>query len=512
MDPVELLLAEVTAGGGKWPLKREDRVAAHVRAMRAFLEADRERLRIVHEWPQDRTYRLDPLPGLIADAWADHLFGEDPTIVPASEDDAGALAFMLEGNTDLVGDLHAAERTVAGEGEHWWRIYRDDELGDVPLLEWHNRDEVIPYYVGRRLVAVALVTVLEENRPRDRAVYRHLEIHVDGLVEHALFRGTKGKLGQRVALEDHPETEELAGAVGESEQWAHGLPMLMGKVSNGRKRIKRLGNLGISDFYYVQDQLLDLNEAASIGAENARLTAKKRAVIPEESLKGQPVDSAYTGPLVDNGDGSFVRPDGRANFDAGEDVLVISALDRELGQSADGAFKVLEYSFDAEALIAWKHDLEETALTRIGLTPSYVGVDTRSSYGQAMSGTARRLLLTPTTNAGRGKGRPWDDELPRILSLMARVDSLPVEAGGFGRTWQDPTTMPSVERADALPSDEVEEAQVETSLVSAGLRSRETSIRRQHPDWSDEQVDEELEAIKRDRPAPSSGLGNSLLG
>src|SRR5687767_7621411 len=159
MDPVDVLLDALVAGG-QWPPKRDAATIAHVRTMRAFLESDRDRLRVIAGWPEDRPYKVDALPGLMADAWADHLWGEDPTITPARESDEAALEYVIDGNEDFVGDLHAAERIVAGEGEVWGRIYRDDELGDVPLLGWHERDVVYPLFVGRTLMAAALVTQL----------------------------------------------------------------------------------------------------------------------------------------------------------------------------------------------------------------------------------------------------------------------------------------------------------------------------------------------------------------
>jgi hypothetical protein len=496
LDPVDLLLDElVNAGRGKWPPPREVEVARTIRTHRAFLESDREALRLVADWPADRGYKVDPLPALIADAWADHLFGDDLTIAPADEADAGLLDLLLDGNGDLTGNLHAAEREVVAEGEKWWRIYVDTDVADVPLLEWHSRDAVIPLYVGGRLKAVAFVTELDG---RGSTVYRHLEVHADGVVEHVAFRGTRTRIGATVRLDTVPGLEELAKAVGESQRWDHGLGMLAGRITNGRGQDRRTLT-GVSDYARIADYLLDLNEAVTIGAENVRLTAKRRVVVPESAV--QPA-----GPeLVDRGDGSFERRP-RVGFDAGEDVLVSSSLDAELGTAGDGVFKVLEYSFDASALIAYKRDTVESALTRVGLTPQYVGV-VGGEGGLALSGTALRLRLIPTTKAGRGKARPWDDELPVILGRMAELDRLPTEAGGFGRGWAAAEVPPAVERGEALPTDDVEEANVEATLVGAGVRSIFTSVKGQHPDWDDELVEAEVERIKADKASGASNLG-----
>lgn len=504
MDPVDLLLDELTDRGGKWPPPRELPAWSTARTYRAFLESDRDSLKIVHGWPSDRDYKVDPLGELIADAWADHLFGDGIGIEPATDADAARLDFLIGEPEEFVGDLHSGERIVVGEGEAWWRIYVDTEVDDKPILEWHTRDEVIPLYIAGRLMAVALVTELD-RRPRERtARWRHFEVHVRGAVEHVLFKGTERSIGHTVPLEEHPDTEELAGWLGAQggggQRWDHGLGfMLMGRVANRRRG--RDPRAGVSDFHPIRDYLLDLNEAAFIGAQNARLTARKRVVVDEDSVRPRSAE------LVDRGDGMLVPARGgpTADFDAGEDVLVRRKLDAELGNHAEAPFKVLEYSFDAEALIAYTRDRVETAVTRIGLTPQYIGATTTEGAGYAVSGTALRLRLIPTVRAGRGKLRAWN--LPDLLSRMALVDALPVERGGFGRPWTTPADPPSVEFANPLPRDPVEDATVEATLLAAGAKSVRQSVVDQHPDWDDELVDDEVELIRADRAATRPVIG-----
>lgn len=508
MDIVNELLDEIIKGG-QWPPKRDAPAWREVRTYRAFLESDRDRLQVIANWSNpDRDYKVDPLGELIADAWADHLFGEDVDIAPANDSDEKPLDFLLGDVGDLTADLHEGERTVVGEGEAWWRAYVDLDVADVPILEWHSRDSVLPFYVGNRLLGCALVTTLPPIG-RSKAVWRHFETHVTGKVEHLLFKGTKSRIGQLQPLDAHPDLVDLDAILpGEGEEprvWDHGLPMLMGRITNGRRQHRnRKLKLGVSDFERVSDFLLDLNEAATIGAENMRLTAKKRVIVPESALRTK-------GPeLIDNGDGTFVQaPAASAQIDAGEDVLVTTQLDQELGQDPAGMFKVLEYSFEADALIAWKRDMVETALTRIGITPAYVGAVTDQNDGYAASGTSLRLRLIPTTRTGNGKKRSWQPQLPAIVGRLIMLDALSTEQGGFGRKWADATTPPGVEIKSSLPQDPVEDAQVETTLVNGRLRSRKTSIKAQHPEWTDDQVDDELALIAEENPPGSalSGFG-----
>jgi hypothetical protein len=504
LDPIEALLRRIRKGG-HWPPESEVKAWRAVKTWRAFLEADRPTLKRLADWTDDgREMKVDPLPERIAEAWADHLFGEELTVTAANDQDTARLEELIDEN-DLTEEARAAEREfVIAEGEGWWRVYVDEEVADVPLLEWHSRASVAPLFIGPRLKAVALISVLEgpgNTQGARNAIYRHFEIHADARVLHVVHRGTKDRLGGEVPLEDHPDTEELALTLGDGQQWEHGLPMLMGRIVNRRARDPRLGR---SEYDGIRDYLMDLNEAVTIAAENARLTAKKRVVVPEGALRRSPAGNRLAGgaDLVDRGDGQLVPRAGGAvrSFDAGEDVLVADPLDAELGKAAD-PFRVLEYSFDADALIAHKRDLIESAVTRVGLTPQWIGIRTGDGDGYAASGTALRLRLIPTDKGGRGKARAWDRELPRILSLLQQIDALPEDDGGLGNGWAEPEARPTVSRANPLPVDELEEAQVEATLVGAGARSVETSVRRQHPAWSDDEVRDEVARIKAEKPA-----------
>lgn len=502
LEPVDQLLDKIVKEDrGVWPPKSEAEAIRKVRTGRAFLETDGDALAAAVKWPDDRDYKVDGLAALIADCWADHIFDEDLIVKPAKKQDEELMAAMIAGSGAFDSDLREAAREVVAEGERWWRVCRDTEVSDYPILEWFGRDEVFPLFIGRRLMAVALVTKLDRPKGAKRnSVWRHFEIHTDGSVEHVLFVGTKSRIGSTVPMEEHPELEDLAQILGaqggEGQVWDHGIGWLMGRVTNARGFHKNL-RLARSEFERIHDQLLDLNEAATIGAENARLTAKRRVVVPESAVTTQTTE------LEDDGQGGFTRTTS-TKFDAGEDLLVQSQVDAELGSDPASLFKVLEYSFDAEALIAYKRDLVETGLTRINITPQYAGV-VGGEGGVALTGTALRIRLIPTTKGGKGKGRVWDDSLPHILGAMQRLSDLDEDEGGFGQPWVAADMLPTVERPSGLPSDEVEDAQVIQTLVGSRVMSRRSAIEERHPDWPPDRVDKELGYIDEDIQKSSAG-------
>lgn len=469
----------------------------------AIRESNRDQLKRMMKWPADRDLIIDPLGERICEAFADFLFGEDPQFIAADaadkpepkgkdgeeeaadepparpdpeeeertevgeedapESDQDRLDDILEAN-NAASELHTAASMFIAEGEAWWRIYRDDAQSDFPILEWHSRSHVRPMFRGRKLVACAFVSDLHvEKAPDDTlTTWKYVEIHTEGYVRNLLYKGTNGQLGQSMKLTDRPETKDL------DEEWTHDLGMLAGRIHDKLGKDKRYA---ISTLAGVEDLLMSLNEATTIGHENARLTLKKRLAIPREALNAS------------------------GKFDAGEDVLVTDdPLDEELGSSKGaGKFAILEYSFDAEALITYKNDVSSTILTRVGLARQLT--DPNTSDGAAASGTSLRVRLIPTTMAAKGKARPFDDDLPNVTMKLQLFDALPKPQGGFGRKWNKAGEPPVIERADPLPIDLTEETNRHAVAVSSEFESRETAIKALHPDWTDDQVEDELDKI-----------------
>jgi hypothetical protein len=134
-------------------------------------------------------------------------------------------------------------------------------------------------------------------------------------------------------------------------------------------------------------------------------------------------------------------------------------------------------------------------VNRVGLVPQWIGEDVQ---GKAETGLAIRLRFIPTVNAAKGKTREWAHIIPHIVDMMLRVASLSVEDGGFGRpVAQD--EPPAVEFADPIPADQSRDLLDVSAAVVSEVMSRRTAIKTLHPEWSDEQVDDELGLITKDR-------------
>ena len=471
MDYADQLIAEMTASE-VWPLKRERHILQEVHKRRAWRRGEKRVLEMLAKWDtrctelfvgeEKREYIHDPLAKRIAGAFADFLFGDEPTTVAHNERDQDWLDFICSENR-LPSILHRAERVAASEGEAWWHGWVDREVALSPLVEFVSRLRVVPLWRGDRLLAAAFISILADE---DDVVWRHLEVHGDGRVVNAVFEGTRNQLGTRRDPKLRPEMQ------GVEEVWAHGLPILAGRIVN---ELDDDHELGIGEYDQIADLLLALNEARTIGAENTRLTAKKRLFVTE----------------------SLMSPEG--TFDAGSDVVQVSAQGGALGEGGSTPpVSAVEYSYDAAPLIAHNQDLESTILSRVGLVPQIIG---HQVDGQAESGTSIRLRFLPTEIAADGKSREWADRLPIILQRLMLVDQLPAERGGFGRTYAEAGAPPTVELGSILPENDTEITTEAATAVTAGIRSVEQAVRDQHPEWSDQDVMDELERIHGDTPS-----------
>lgn len=442
----------------RYPLQSEMDYRARILLHRAFRNSDKDVLR-PHDWAKDsderRDYVIDPLGERIPGVWSDLLFGVDPVIAPAVKGDATRMAELVD-NNDLPSEWQRAEDICSTEGEVWYRIHPDPTEGHASI-EWHSRLQVSPLWIGKRCVAAAFVSTLYQT---DHEMWRYVEYHARGVVHRQLWRGSPNsdRLGQQEELTARPET------AGWEAWWDHGLDMLAGRVYN------KLGadhRYGISDFDGIEDLLLSLNEITTIGQENARLTAKQRAIIPQRFLNMA------------------------GNFPRGAEILIATEVDQD-PEKIRNQVAMVEFEFDAAALIAYTEHLTDRVLTRARIAPQLVGRHTEG----AQTGPALRARVLDSELAAQGKGKVWDDHNPKILQKAAQVEKLPTAQGGLGVPWGNLDKLPSFKRASALPEDPESLTRRLAVAVNAEMLSRKTSIGLSFPEWDATRIEEEVRQIQ----------------
>lgn len=467
-DFADQLILELDAAPS-WPLPREKHAITQALDGRAIRRGDADDLKRLAGFDQDRRLYVDPLGRRIAFGFADFLFSEPTELRAANEGAQGELDAFADTNS-LQARLHRAARVSVSEGEVWWKLHTNPGVADTAMVRFCSRRDVVPLLDGDMVLAAAFVTERGRERPESEEhpveiVYRHAEVHTNGRVVNVLYRGTPDTLGKRVELVARPETAMLAEAL------EHGLPMWAGRIVND---LDDDDTMGVSEYESVEDLLVALCEAVTIGVENARLTGQDRVMVA----------------------GKLRQADG--SFDASMQVFETEADGATLGEAA-GSPPVLaiEKKYDAEPL--WMHirNLVHTILSRVGLVVQLIGQD---EGGKAETGTAIRLRFMPTNQASKGKVREFTLGIATFSGLALAIAALEQAKGGFGRTVAGDALaeLPAVEFGNPIPVDEHERTNDLAVAVTGEIMSRETAVREQHPDWSDEQVDEELQRIRED--------------
>jgi hypothetical protein len=405
------------------------------------------------------SYLTLPLPRLIARAKANLLYGHQPEVTAESDADQANLDRIVEEN-GLGRELRRAASIASSEGEVWGKVTIAPDVLDCPIIEFVSRGRVIPRFVGRFAVGATFVSEYREGETGDR-VYRQLETHTAGQVETRLFLGTSSRLGDQVGLDARSETAALAMTDGRTSVVQTGIPYpLCVFIPNA---LDADPCRGVTDYLGVVLSFLALNEDATIGQANARLVGRKRLFV-----EGKYLDAAGRLPA----DNDVFRSDN-----------VISE-----GGKDGGPINVAQYTFESAALVEWMNFLVDLTMIMAGVAPQSVGRDVQG--GGAHSGTALRLKMSHSLMEAAGTGELFDDGVRRLLRMAQLLD-----ARWFLRRYATPDTLPAVERGDGLPVDVVEDSQVITALRGAEAMSRETAIGVAHPEWSDDQVQAELDRI-----------------
>lgn len=413
-----------------------------------------------------------PLAGDIASTSADLLFGEPPTW-SFNEDLAGVdktqsrMDKIVENG--LIPALLEGAETDSALGGVYLRVLVDKKMADTPVFDALPPDSAVPEWRTGRLEAVTFWRQVGDD---EGTVYRHLERHEIGYIYHGLFSGTNDRLGEKVDLRVRPETEPFAAIVDGNGRMETGADTLSAEyIPNMRpNRLMRGSPLGRSDYQGIESTLDALDETWSSLMRDIRLS-KSRLVVPESYL-----DS--------NGLGRGAR------FNSEKELFVpVKAMPDNEGVSLE----MVQFAIRVDEHVSSCRNLAAQALRGAGYSSQTFGED--NGGGAAATATEiqareRRSFVTRDRKIGY-----WRNPLARISRAALQMDK-----HHFGSDAGDLSEMPSLEWPDGVQTDLQTTAQTVQMLDAAGAVSQRTKISMVHPQWDDDQIDEEIDAIKGDQP------------
>jgi hypothetical protein len=422
-----------------------------------------------------------PLAGDIAGTSADLLFSRAPTITAESKGSQAALDQLMNDGTHAT--LLEAGELASALGGTFLRVVWDSDVSDRPWIDEVPADAAVPYFSYDKLKAVTFWRILSDSGDE---VVRHLETHIPGenRIVHGVYVGDQSDLGRAYPLTDFPETRQFAQylTAGDSIEFPDQPKdaSTVAYVPNMRpNRIWRdLGPqakpLGRSDYSGAETLLDGLDETFTSWMRDVQL-AKSRLIVPNGYLDN-----------IGRGKGAVWDPDRQ----------IYSPVQAMTSGSVSNDIKASQFLIRYLEHQKTCHEIISQIVRRAGYSVGDFGED---DVGVAMTATEiesreRRSLITRDK-----KVLYWRPALRGILYGWTTVMS-----GMFGDATVTPE-RPEVDFGEVVLPDKLEMAQTAAALATAEAASKQTLVQMVHPDWTPDQVNEEVSRIYAE-------IGSDVLG
>lgn len=427
--------------------------------------------------PERNTKLPIPIAAEMCQASADLLFS-DPVVVTVDNEATQERVEELLDERAHSTFAAAAESAAALGGVYLRATWDTSVIEDAPFTTVQDADTAIPEFRWGRLMAVSFWSVVATD---GKHVYRLVERHeLDsfgvGIILHGLYEGENDRLGTRISLTSRPETAALALNVdlnleGTISTMSPGLAVtyVPNQTPNRLWRDDPIGhNLGRSDLDGVEHLMDQLAETMSDWMR-ARRVARARILLSKELLKS-------SGP----GNGNVI--------DVSQEVFTsLNSLD---GKDAPLSQKVqlLQPQFDPAQYQQTAQALIEQILQMAGYSMQTFGIEGQHSSQRTateIESKERRSLMTRAR-----KTRLWKPALEEHLRKLLAIDKV-----FFGHT-ENNTEGLSVEFSDGVQESQLKLAQTVQALFLAESASLEERVSILHPDWSDEQISDEVDLVR----------------
>lgn len=410
-----------------------------------------------------RTKLHVPLAADIAKASADLLFSEPPRLIASDTAVQARLDELVQGG--LRATLLEGAEVGAALGGTYLRVVWDTDVRPRPWITTVRADGALPEFRYDVLMAVTFWTVISS---KGQQVVRQLERHERGRILHAVYEGTLDNLGRAVPLAEYPATAPFAAQVNAEGAIETGAPncLTAAYVPNMRPArawldIPSAAYWGASDFQGVEGVFDALDETYSSWMRDIRL-GKARILASAQYLQS-------------NGPGQG------AEFIADREVY--SALN--IPPTADQGIVLSQFAIRFAEHKATADDLTEKAIRLAGYSTATFG----EPDGSAMTAAEVRARQARTMTTRGRKTEYWSPGLADILEALLAVEASPLFRAGAA------VERPVIEWQDSISESPLDLAQTAAALRTAEAASTETLVRLVHPDWDDQRVRAEVDAI-----------------
>lgn len=414
-----------------------------------------------------------PIASDIAETSANFLFSESPLIkIGEAHEKKAASSFkdtqdemdaMLLESGFYRKILEAAD-ACAGIGGVYIKLAWDNELSPYPIPVIVQSDRAIPEFKFGILSAVTFWQLIETDESGSK-VYRLLERYDHGVITNSLYLGTTDKLGRKVSLKAHPETQDLP----ETQDTVDAL--LAVYIPNMLpNRLNRNSYIGRSDYMGIEGLMDSLDQIYSSWMKDIAL-AQAQILAPESYFSKM--------------------SDGASKYNL--DKMLYVKLDIDPVSEGD---KITCNQFDIRAEEFEKSSLNimERIITSAGYSPQSFGLNIE---GRAESGTALSIRERKSFATRNKKEKYWHPAIKRLIQLMLLVYKEELDAK------IEVEVDLNVAFSDGITNNLNEVATSVKMISDAQAASTKTKVMLLHPEWSEEQVKAEVAAIQKE---------NNMLG
>jgi A118 family predicted phage portal protein len=424
-------------------------------------------------WSQDikedrETMLHIPVAGDIASTSADLLFSETPDIkiAEAHTDEADEQAKKAQERLDTILDEQDAYSKMLEMGETapifggvYSKINWDTDYKDFPILSVAQPDNAVPNFKYGFLQDVKFYKIIDNQK--NNVYYRLVEIREKGRIRNELYKGTLSSVGKKIPLTAHPYTKDM------DEVIEHGFDSLLAWYTPNKRpnRLWRHKDLGQSDLSGIEGIMDSIDEAFTSWMRDLEL-GKGRIVIDEKMLD--------------------LDEDNKLVFDADKKAFV--ALNQGIAGDDSMSIKNIQFDIRAEQHYATIMELLKQAYSKAGYSPDTFGLGDATSNATA---TEIKQKQSKTFNTRDKKAKYFKRTLEDMFYWMLQVDNK-----YFGGNNGDYKVQVNLQ--DSVQTDPMEKAESINKLSQAMSMSIKEKVDTLHPNWTEEQKENEVEMIKRE--------------
>lgn len=403
-----------------------------------------------------------PVANDISETSSSFLFGESPIIRFGSDSEG------MKGNQKQLDDmltksgffkkLVEAAEVASAIGGVYLKVAWDSELSDQPIPVIAQCEQAFPVFKFGKLVKATLVYEVSND---GSTVYRLAETISKGKIENTLYKGSADNLGSLCDLSECESTKDLEQLVETADvMTCVYIPNLL------PNKLNRQSPMGRSDYHGIETLMDALDEVFSAWMIDVQI-ARGKIHVP----------SGYVKEIGENGKTKF-------NID----TMMYEELDVDPTSMTD-PIKVTQFEIRSEQFEKTCLNLLDRIITSAGYSPQSFGLNIA---GRAESGTALNVRERKSFSTTNKKQSYWEDGLKEFVKAMCAIKQ--TFLGGKFTCDLDV----NIAFSDSISNNLSEVSNSVKTLSDAKAISTDTKVRMVHPEWTDEQVTQEVERILND--------------